>query len=93
MTAPGGVTPEMQLAFVEVTPWRIAPGWVIEPLSDPQAEWTSLAAEATLSGSSVAGLVEELADLEERGLIKWDQEPQAALLAADLDGARRYLLR
>ena len=88
---PEGLTPDMQLALVEITPWRIAPGWVGEPLADRRAEWTSLAAEATMSGNSVDGLVEELADLEERGLIKWDQEPQTALLAANLDDAFNYM--
>lgn len=44
-----------------------------------------------MSGNSVAGLVEELADLEESGLIKWDQEPQTALLAANLDDALKRM--
>jgi len=88
---PEGLTPDMQLALVEITPWCIAPGWVDTPLTDQRAEWTSLAAEATLSGTSVAGLVKELADLEERGLVRWDQGPQAAVLAASLDHALRRL--
>ena len=88
---PGGLTPDMQLALVEITPWYIAPGWAGEWQADQRAEWTSLAAEATLSGTSVAMLVNEMCDLEERGLLTWDQEPQAALLAANLDDALRYL--
>lgn len=87
---PEGLTPDMQLALVEIAPWRIAPGWADAPLSDRRAEWTSLAAEATLSGNIVADLVEHLADLEERGLIKWDQEPRTALLAANLDEALKH---
>lgn len=88
---PGGLTPDMQLALVEITPWYIAPGWAGPWQADQRAEWTSLAAEATMSGTSVAGLVEELSDLEERGLITWNQEPQAAVLAASLDDALRHL--
>jgi hypothetical protein len=88
---PEGLTPDMQVALVEIAPWRIAPGWVDSPLTDQRAEWTSLAAEATGSGKSVAGLVEELADLEERGLVRWDQENQTAVLAANLDKTLKYL--
>ena len=88
---PGGLTPDMLLALVEITPWFIAPGWVDAWQADPRAEWTSLAAEAPLVGTSVAMLVKEMFDSEERGIITWEQEPQAALLAANLDDALRYL--
>ncbi|TVZ06304.1 hypothetical protein EAS64_02410 [Trebonia kvetii] len=77
----------MQLALVEITPWRIAPGWVDAWQSDQRTEWTSLAAEATLSGTTVAGLAGELSGLEDRGLLRWDQGRQAAVLAAGLDDA------
>jgi uncharacterized protein YjiS (DUF1127 family) len=88
---PEGLTPDMQVALIEITPWRIEPGWADAPMADQRAEWTSLAAEATGSGQSLAGLVEELADLEERGLVRWDQERQTAVLAADLDKAMKHL--
>ena len=65
-----------QLALAEVTPWRIAPE------SDARAEWTSLAAEATGCGKSIPELAEEMADLEERGFLRWDQEHQTAELAS-----------
>ena len=55
---PEGLTLDMQLALVEGTPWYIAPGWAGPWQADQRAEWTSLAAEATLSPTSVAGLVE-----------------------------------
>jgi hypothetical protein len=89
--APGGLTPDIQLALIEIAPWRIAPGWAGEPLTDQRAEWTSLAAEATGAGKNVAGLAEELTDLEERGHLRWDQEHQAALLATDLGKTLGYL--
>ncbi len=65
-----------QLALAEVTPGRIAPE------SDTRAEWTSLAAEATGCGKSIPELAEEMADLEERGFLRWDQEHQTAELAS-----------
>lgn len=88
---PEGLTPDALLALIEISPWRIAPGWADTPLTDRRAEWTSLAAEATQTGNAVADLVAELVGLEERGLLKWDREPQTALLAANLAEALSYL--
>lgn len=88
---PEGLPPEGQLALVEITPWRIAPGWAEDPLADERAEWTCLASEATSCGYSSPGqAAEELADLEDQGLLQWDGDAQAALLAADLDRALLY---
>jgi len=87
---PAGLTSEQLLALVEITPWRIAPGWVESPLSDPRTEWTTLAGESHGAGQTIAEYVEAAAELEARGLLRWDQEHQTAELAADLPDALQY---
>lgn len=87
---PEGLTPEQLLTLVEITPWRIATGWVESPPSDPRTEWTTLACESDSAGQSVAEFVVEAAEWEARGLLRWDQENQTAELAAALDTALQY---
>ena len=89
-STPEGLTSEQLLTLVEITPWRIAPGWVKSPLPDPRSEWTTLACESHSAGQTIAEFVEEAADLEDRGLLRWDQEHQTAELAADLHATLHY---
>jgi len=89
-STPEGLTSEQLLTLVGITPWRIAPGWVESPLSDPRTEWTTLACESRGAGQTIAEYVEEAAELEARGLLRWDQEHQTAELAADLRATLHY---
>jgi hypothetical protein len=80
---PEGLTSEQLLTLVEITPWRIAPGWVDSPLSDPRTEWTTLACESHEAGQTIAEFVAEVTELEARGVMRWDQEHQTAKLMSD----------